>query len=490
MYFPAKITNQQSKVKKFNINNFAGKNKTHKFAGELTMHTSYSASDKATYFISTYNINGITGCCIHSGSCFTALLTCANVMEQQSFLFLNIFYPTMHTSVEKCKGAKHRNAFTRVVHETNERATTAVIGAYEILSRNRLKKKFVTENGKSDIAKLRVAKKENPENCFEEKLRTAVVKMVAITECGEVNRSVFDCHADAVITDSDALMLFFPFQFHKIRDVFRRFRFFDGPHRSFDFFFKRPFLDFFGGIGIRAVKYDVHHSKAPIASSRETTGDFNPSSISDTRKAFSNFSVSINFAFLPISLNKPISKRSSDLFSVFTMIVFIFLFFSAKLNNPPSKVKKFNIKNLTVKNKTHKFAPELTMQASSSASDKATNFLSTYIINSIGCCIPSGSCFTALLTLANVREQQSFFIFKHFLSDKCKRQLKNARARNIETPLHVSFTKRTNKRQPPSSALMKSPLVTDSSIRLSPINPVNPFSNRLNNESWNAKKSI
>ena len=56
------------------------------------------------------------------------------------------------------------------------------------------------------------------------------------------------------------------------------------------------------------------------------------------------------------------------------------------------------------------FAAELTMPTSSSALHEAAFFVSARKSDSIGCCIPSGSRFIALLTLAIVREQQSFFI--------------------------------------------------------------------------------
>jgi len=81
---------------------------------------------------------------------------------------------------------------------------------------------------------------------------------------------------------------------------------------------------------------------------------------------------------------------------------------------------------LAVPKNTSIFAAEfLTSQPSNSASNEAAFFVSARNINSIDCCSLSGSRFIALLTVANVGVQQSFF-FISFLNRQMQPSNKNA----------------------------------------------------------------
>jgi len=72
----------------------------------LTLHTSNSAPKEAAFFVSAHNTDSID-CCIPSDGRFMALLTCANVRDQQSFFIHTFLIRQMHTSVKNASKAKH-----------------------------------------------------------------------------------------------------------------------------------------------------------------------------------------------------------------------------------------------------------------------------------------------------------------------------------------------------------------------------------------------
>jgi len=75
------------------------------------------------------------------------------------------------------------------------------------------------------------------------------------------------------------------------------------------------------------------------------------------------------------------------------------------------KVKIFDEKLADIK-KSRIFAPELTLEPSFKAFLPAAFSISAILYNSTGCCLSMGSRCKALLTVPNVREQQSF-LFTH-----------------------------------------------------------------------------
>jgi len=94
------------------------KKEIHNFAPDLTMPTSIKVFFIAAAFLLPAYQNS-TGCSFSSGSRCKALLTLANIREEQSLLFLKHFYPTMPTSVKKCSTGNN-STLNRTAHETRK----------------------------------------------------------------------------------------------------------------------------------------------------------------------------------------------------------------------------------------------------------------------------------------------------------------------------------------------------------------------------------
>jgi hypothetical protein len=80
------------------------------------------------------------------------------------------------------------------------------------------------------------------------------------------------------------------------------------------------------------------------------------------------------------------------------------------------------------------FAPELKpLERSNSSASRGDVFVSDKIRTSIGCCNPSESRFTALLTCPKQRVFNSLFLFKTFLIRQMERSKSNASSANNST---------------------------------------------------------